>query len=74
MRVDVIRLGYMGLPIESLFGTKYAVVGFDIKQLHVNELNSGKVSTLEVEDELSKRMPVSETGDKAGLFCTLILC
>ena len=46
--IIVIGLGYVGLPLAVEFAKKYAVIGFDIKQKRVNELNAGNDFTLEV--------------------------
>ena len=54
IKIAIIGLGYVGLPLARLFATKYAVVGFDINSNRVKELNAGKDSTLEVEDEVLK--------------------
>ena len=70
MKIAVIGLGYVGLPLARLFATKYPVVGFDINQSRVNELNSGKDSTLEVEDDLLQSVLVSGTGSANGLYCS----
>jgi len=50
-KIAVIGLGYVGLPLAVEFAKKFPVVGFDINQSRVDELNSGHDSTLEVEDE-----------------------
>ena len=52
VKIAVIGLGYVGLPLAVEFSKKYPVVGFDINQNRVDELNSGKDATLEVEDTL----------------------
>ena len=54
VKIAVIGLGYVGLPLARLFSTKYSTVGFDINQKRVEELMSGKDSTLEVSDSLLK--------------------
>ncbi|KQT17886.1 UDP-N-acetyl-D-galactosamine dehydrogenase [Chryseobacterium sp. Leaf404] len=51
-KIAVIGLGYVGLPLARLLATKYAVVGFDINQERVSELNNGRDSTLEIEEAL----------------------
>jgi UDP-N-acetyl-D-galactosamine dehydrogenase len=52
-RIGVIGLGYVGLPLAVEFGKQFATVGFDIKAARIEELRSGKDSTLEVDtDEL----------------------
>jgi len=74
IKIALIGLGYVGLPLAVEFAKKYSVVGFDIKQERVNELNSGHDSTLEVEDEnlksvLLKNSPFS-TSNSIGLYLT----
>ena len=73
IKLAVIGLGYVGLPLARLFATKYSVVGFDINQPRVNELMSGKDSTLEVEDDLLKSVLKDGDSDKTGLYCTTSL-
>lgn len=72
-KIGVIGLGYVGLPLARLFATKYAVVGFDINQARIAELNSGKDSTLEVEDDVLQPVLVKEnpfSGSSKGLLCS----
>ena len=42
LKVAVIGLGYVGLPLAVAIAEKYNVLGFDINQTRVDELNSGK--------------------------------
>ncbi|MBY8962404.1 nucleotide sugar dehydrogenase [Flavobacterium sp. D11R37] len=70
MKIAVIGLGYVGLPLARLFATQYSVVGFDINQSRVDELNSGIDSTLEVENELLQSVLVSAPGNSNGLYCS----
>jgi len=49
-KIGVIGLGYVGLPLAVEFGKKYHVLGFDINQKRVDELENGHDSTLEVSD------------------------
>ncbi|MDM1552239.1 nucleotide sugar dehydrogenase [Empedobacter falsenii] len=79
-KIAVIGLGYVGLPLARLFATKYPVVGFDINQKRIAELNSGIDSTLEVENNvlqnvLVKQNPFNSHSDlveesQNGLFCS----
>ncbi len=48
--IAVIGLGYVGLPLAVEFGKKRLVIGFDINQNRINELNEGIDKTLEVDD------------------------
>jgi UDP-N-acetyl-D-galactosamine dehydrogenase len=50
-KIAVIGLGYVGLPLAVEFAKNREVVGFDIKQARVDELNEGHDPTLEVEDQ-----------------------
>ena len=71
-KIAIVGLGYVGLPLARLFATKYPVVGFDINTARVQELKSGKDSTLEVEDHLLQSVLLNEipAKDKTGLFCS----
>ncbi len=51
IKIAIIGLGYVGLPLAVEFAKKFPVVGFDINQNRVDELNSGTDSTLEVDDD-----------------------
>ena len=70
IKIAVIGLGYVGLPLARLFATKYPVVGFDINEKRVAELNAGTDSTLEVSDETLQKVLTLESSNKKGLFCT----
>ncbi|MDQ0782869.1 nucleotide sugar dehydrogenase [Chryseobacterium sp. W4I1] len=72
-KIAVIGLGYVGLPLARLFATKFPVVGFDINQQRVKELNQGKDITLEVEDEILQSVLIKENPFEEienGLFCS----
>lgn len=47
----VVGLGYVGLPLAVEFGKYRSVVGFDINEKRVAELQTGQDHTLEVEPE-----------------------
>ena len=70
IKIGIIGLGYVGLPLARLFATKYPVVGFDINQNRVNDLNSGIDSTLEVDKETLQSVLISEPLAHVGLFCS----
>ena len=72
-KIAIIGLGYVGLPLARLFATKYPVVGFDINQKRIEELNQGTDHTLEVEDEVLQSVLVKEnpfTTNSNGLYCS----
>jgi UDP-N-acetyl-D-glucosamine/UDP-N-acetyl-D-galactosamine dehydrogenase len=70
MKIGVIGLGYVGLPLARLFATKYDVVGFDINQKRVNELNLGNDTTLEISESLLKLVLKQERSNVNGLLCS----
>jgi len=51
LKIAIIGLGYVGLPLAVEFGKKVPVVGFDIHQKRIDELNAGHDHTLEVSSE-----------------------
>lgn len=69
-KIAVIGLGYVGLPLARLFATKYPVVGFDINQKRIEELNSGIDNTLEISESLLKSVLIDKASDKNGLYCS----
>ncbi len=69
-KIAIIGLGYVGLPLARLFASKYAVVGFDINEKRIQELNSGHDSTLEVENEILKTVLKPTNNNEIGLFCS----
>lgn len=70
IKIAIIGLGYVGLPLARLFATKYNVIGFDINQKRVNELQTGLDVTLEVEEDILKAVLKSSKNSETGLFCT----
>jgi UDP-N-acetyl-D-galactosamine dehydrogenase len=70
IKIAIIGLGYVGLPLARLFATKYPVVGFDINQNRIIELNSGLDATLEIDEETLKAVLKDSSSEGNGLFCT----
>ncbi|KAA2245340.1 nucleotide sugar dehydrogenase [Chitinophaga agrisoli] len=50
-KIAVIGLGYVGLPLAIEFGKKYDVLGFDIDQHRISELQAGNDHTHEADLE-----------------------
>ncbi|MFZ4671992.1 MAG: nucleotide sugar dehydrogenase [Flavobacterium sp.] len=69
-KIAIIGLGYVGLPLSVAFAKKYKVIGFDINNQRVNELNKGHDSTLEIEDQLLNSVLDVDNSKKLGLFIT----
>lgn len=54
INVAIIGLGYVGLPLAIEFAKKYNVVGYDIKQTRIDDLNNNYDRTLEVQADSIK--------------------
>ena len=48
IKISIIGLGYVGLPLAVAFAKKFNVVGYDIDESRIKELNNGNDKTLEV--------------------------
>lgn len=66
-KIAIIGLGYVGLPLAVAFAEKFKVIGFDINEPRIKELNEGHDHTLEVEDEILRSVIRKKTDD-IGLF------
>ena len=67
-KIAIIGLGYVGLPLAIEFGKKYQVLGFDINQSRVDELNQVKDRTNEADlHDLKKVMDLAQSGVEKGL-------
>ncbi len=73
IKIAIIGLGYVGLPLARLFATKYPVVGFDINQNRIQELNSGVDSTLEIDEETLNEVLITSNNQPKGLFCSSVI-
>ena len=71
-KITIVGLGYVGLPLARLFSTKFPVVGFDINEKRIKELNAGVDETLEVSNELLQSSLVDHNPKlgETGLFCS----
>jgi UDP-N-acetyl-D-galactosamine dehydrogenase len=50
-KIAIIGIGYVGLPLAVEFAKKYEVIGFDINQSRITELDKNIDSTFEIHDE-----------------------
>ena len=67
-KIAVIGQGYVGLPLAVEFGKHRDIIGFDINQSRIDELNAGKDSTLEVtEEELAAAKHLSFSSNQDDL-------
>jgi UDP-N-acetyl-D-glucosamine/UDP-N-acetyl-D-galactosamine dehydrogenase len=60
-KICLIGLGYVGLPLAVAFAEKFKVVGFDISQSRISELENGHDKTLEIEDDLLDSIKINIT-------------
>ncbi len=68
VKLAVVGLGYVGLPLAVEFGKKRDLLGFDINQKRVQELQSGVDHTLEVDsDELQEAKGLRYSADAQDL-------
>ena len=67
-KLAIIGLGYVGLPLAVEFGKMRDVIGFDIDQARIAELEAGEDSTLEVEpNDLKASKQLSFTASEEHL-------
>lgn len=70
MKITIIGLGYVGLPLAVVMAKKYAVVGFDVNEFRIKELNKYNDVTLEVSgNELQDVVSTDRLLEK-GLYFT----
>jgi len=53
-KICIVGLGYVGLPLAHAFSKQYDVIGLDINQERIKELNSGFDRTLELTEQQVK--------------------
>jgi UDP-N-acetyl-D-galactosamine dehydrogenase len=75
----MIGLGYVGLPLAVEFGNKRPVIGFDVNQKRVTDLQNGQDHTLEVSSEELKQAALlsyttnAEDLDAANVYTVTVL-
>lgn len=68
-KIAVIGLGYVGLPLAIEFGRKYRVVGFDINENRVRELQKGEDHTMEADlEKMKEATELAKTTEDKGLI------
>jgi len=70
-QIAIIGLGYVGLPLALEFSKKYPVIGFDINEQRVNELNDGIDRTMEANiKDLQNQVVEGRKGNGNGIHFT----
>lgn len=72
-KIAIIGLGYVGLPLARLFATKHHVIGFDIHQTRVDEINKGIDKTNELDEATLQSVIQPNKNFETGLYCTTAL-
>ena len=67
--IAVIGLGYVGLPLATAFSARYRVIGYDINEERIAQLQKGIDATHEVATEVLKGA-INSTSSSAGLTLT----
>jgi UDP-N-acetyl-D-galactosamine dehydrogenase len=66
-KIAIIGLGYVGLPLAVEFGKKYPVIGFDINEKRIRELQEGIDKTKEI-DSNSLSQVLASVSSASGLI------
>lgn len=66
-RIAVVGLGYVGLPLAAAFGRHVPVIGFDISQTKIADLEQGHDSTGELTSSDQAATQIHYTADPARL-------
>ena len=69
IKIGIVGLGYVGLPLAVEFAKKYTTVGFDIKIDRINNLKKFVDETLEINEEVLKKILINNS-DSKGLLVT----
>lgn len=74
-KIGVVGLGYVGLPLALAFSKKFNVIGFDVSEKRITELNRGIDSTQEANsDDLTDNKNIEFTSNKESLSeCSFII-
>jgi UDP-N-acetyl-D-galactosamine dehydrogenase len=73
MKIAIIGLGYVGLPLAVEFAKKYPVVGFDIDEARIRELQSGKDRTKEIDSQVLSIVLELSNSFSAGLSLSTLV-
>lgn len=57
--ICLVGLGYVGLPLAVAFAEKFQVVGFDVSNERIQELENGHDKTLEIDDNLLRSVKLN---------------
>jgi UDP-N-acetyl-D-galactosamine dehydrogenase len=73
-KIAVVGLGYVGLPLSVYLSRYFNVIGFDIKNRRIKELQEGIDRTQEVDSERLKQADLTFSDDPESLgSCAIII-
>ena len=67
IKLGIIGLGYVGLPLAVAFGKVRDVVGYDVNQERISELQKGIDKTNEIDNKILNNTSVKFTNDEKSL-------
>ncbi len=68
-KIAIIGLGYVGLPLAVAFAKHYKVIGYDVNQNRINQIQNGSDTTLEIDPD--KLIAVQQNNpNNIGLNCS----
>ncbi len=67
IKLGIIGLGYVGLPLAVAFGKVRDVVGYDVNQERISELQKGIDKTNEIDNKILDNTSVKFTNDEKSL-------
>jgi len=70
IKIGIIGLGYVGLPLARLFAKKYKVIGFDVDETRVNQINNGVDKTNEVNNKALREVLIDDSSVSKGFYPT----
>ncbi|MGA9637282.1 nucleotide sugar dehydrogenase, partial [Flavobacterium sp.] len=73
IKIGIVGLGYVGLPLARLFATKHSVVGYDINEVRISQIQNGIDSTQELSPNQLNDVLIDDLGQKSfktGLLVT----
>jgi UDP-N-acetyl-D-galactosamine dehydrogenase len=74
MKICIVGLGYVGLPLATLFAKKFKVIGFDIDSKRIEELKQGLDKTREVnKKELENKNLVFSVNESVISECDVVI-
>jgi len=65
MRISIVGLGYVGLPLAVALSRQFSVIGFDISEDRVSELEAGHDRTMEIDPPVLRASTMIYTTDIA---------